>query len=323
MALEKLLRSHWKSECSDPKDRIYAFLGISSLKNSTHPGLKVDYSQSTSEVYRGATRAIIEETGELNVLFLVTEAGTHAVTKTYRARQPFLPSWVPDWNVHRRTAFSLISTHSHSKTSGNAKAKFEFSEDGTRLNVSGVGISSLEDCARRFEMAQMRLKDIMELFLGWRRSILEFRPWCGVEANSRLRKLYAMLNANTPEGTWPVTEADWSRRESTALLPGPVDSALPEQEKQFLRTTYQFCMGRRLFYFEDLGPSSQGGFNIGLCPNEGTEGDLLSVIQGCSMPIILHPVDEHFLVIGEAYVPDYMMGEAMEGIPQLQILTLY
>jgi tetratricopeptide (TPR) repeat protein len=324
MPLEELLRSHWLSECSDPKDRIYALLGISSLRKSTHPGLKVDYSQSTSEVYRGATRAIVEETGRLDVLCLVTEAGTHAVTKTYRARQPFLPSWVPDWNVHRRTAFSLISTHPHSKASGNAKAEFGFSGDGTRLNVTGLGISSLEYCAQRFEMAQMRLKDIMKLFLGWRKSTLDYsRPWRGGGVNSWLKKFYSMLNTNEPEDTWPVTDADWSRWESTSLLPGPVDSALSEQEKQFLRTTYQFCVGRRLFYFKDPGPSSLGCFNIGLCPNEATEGDLLCVIPGCPMPIILHPVDEHFLVVGEAYVPDYMMGEAMEGKPQLQIFTLH
>ncbi|KAH7346049.1 heterokaryon incompatibility protein-domain-containing protein [Pyrenochaeta sp. MPI-SDFR-AT-0127] len=323
MPLEELLRAHWSSECSDPKDRIYALLGISSLKNSTHLGLKVDYSKSTSEVYRGATKAIIEETGRLGVLCLVTEAGTHAVTKTYRARQPFLPSWVPDWNVHRRTAISLARTNPLSKISENARAKFEFSSDGTCLDVTGLGISSLEHCGKRFEMVQMRLKDIMTLFLGWRQSIVDYsRPSRRGGPDIWLRKFYSMLNPDKPD-TWLVTEADWARWELTSVLPGPVDSALSEREKQFLRTTYQFCVGRRLCYLKDSGPGSLDGYNLGLCPNEATEGDLLCAVLGCPVPIILHPVDEHFLVVGEAYVPDYMSGEAMEGNPPLQIFTLH
>lgn len=40
-------------------------------------------------------------------------------------------------------------------------------------------------------------------------------------------------------------------------------------------------------------------------------GDLICVLLGCAMPVVLHPVGDHFEVRGEIYVPGVMNGESM------------
>ena len=40
--LLELLSRHQNAECTDPRDRFFALLGLSSLENTTHPGLRLD-----------------------------------------------------------------------------------------------------------------------------------------------------------------------------------------------------------------------------------------------------------------------------------------
>ena len=66
---------------------------------------------------------------------------------------------------------------------------------------------------------------------------------------------------------------------------------------------------------------------MGLCPRETAQGDFLCVLLGCNLPVVLRRQDEHYVLIGEAYVPGYMQGEAMasikEGKRQTKIFTIY
>jgi hypothetical protein len=43
-------------------------------------------------------------------------------------------------------------------------------------------------------------------------------------------------------------------------------------------------------------------------------GDLVCLILGCAAPIVLRPVENHYKVLGEAYVPGIMYGEAIHLI---------
>ncbi|KAM7185483.1 hypothetical protein V8F33_012370 [Rhypophila sp. PSN 637] len=97
---------------------------------------------------------------------------------------------------------------------------------------------------------------------------------------------------------------------------------LSEQEKWYQMWLYYLCAGRRLFFFKDPRTGHTGEMNIGLCPKEAEKGDVVCVILGCSVPIVLRPVDDHFVVVGEALVLDFMQGEALEGTPALKTFTL-
>ena len=51
---------------------------------------------------------------------------------------------------------------------------------------------------------------------------------------------------------------------------------------------------------------------IGLAPYAAQKGDLVCVMYGCSLPLILRKTGEHYRFIGEAYLDDFMDGEAID-----------
>lgn len=53
---------------------------------------------------------------------------------------------------------------------------------------------------------------------------------------------------------------------------------------------------------------------IRLVPKRAQEEDLISIFLGCSVPIILRPVGNHYTLIGEAYIHGIMKGKVMEKL---------
>jgi hypothetical protein len=51
---------------------------------------------------------------------------------------------------------------------------------------------------------------------------------------------------------------------------------------------------------------------IGLAPYGAQKGDLVCVMYGCSVPLVLRKTGEHYRFIGEAYLDDFMDGEAVD-----------
>jgi hypothetical protein len=84
--------------CTDPRDKIYALLGLASIdKNMPLP--KPDYSKSVSEVYCATARAIIQYTRDLTILCL---------PKSYKGLiEHHLPFWCPDWTTQPDEVYVL------------------------------------------------------------------------------------------------------------------------------------------------------------------------------------------------------------------------
>jgi len=80
---------------------------------------------------------------------------------------------------------------------------------------------------------------------------------------------------------------------------------LPKKEHSTsLKEFDNVCIGRSTI-------ASTGG--IGLVPERAQEENLISKFLGCSVPIILRPVGNHYTLIDEAYIHG-MEGEAVEGL---------
>lgn len=89
-ACREVLKYSRDCQILDPKDRVYGILGL--LK----PGLiKVKYELDVQEIYRSFTQAVIEDSGNLDILNL---CGT-------KHTLPGLPSWVPDFNARRSSCY--------------------------------------------------------------------------------------------------------------------------------------------------------------------------------------------------------------------------
>ena len=93
-AFEELLSTFRRRLAGDPRDKVFALLGISTLEYKLNsPLLRPDYEKSTLEVFRDTTRGFIEAesaySGALNILL---GAVPHSNESGW-------PSWVPDWRI--------------------------------------------------------------------------------------------------------------------------------------------------------------------------------------------------------------------------------
>ncbi|KXT11517.1 hypothetical protein AC579_8514 [Pseudocercospora musae] len=107
--LINVLRRSVGSKCSDQRDYIYAFIGMSTAPKASkssgrpdHP-LRIDYSRSAGEVFRDVALYLIMRERDLSVLYLdATYAADVDGTR--------LPSWVPDWRQPTQPMM-IILTH--------------------------------------------------------------------------------------------------------------------------------------------------------------------------------------------------------------------
>lgn len=116
-----LLENHRLARATDPRDKIYAFLGIhEELTGNWIHGIASDYRVTTRDAYVEAATRIIQYTSSLDVLG-VAGLGNKDV--------PGLPSWVPDWSAR-----ALVSPLSYKTL------------DGTYLyNFNAAGVTSCDD----------------------------------------------------------------------------------------------------------------------------------------------------------------------------------
>src|SRR5664279_2707458 len=84
MTLENALADFRPQQCSDPKDKIFAFLGVA----FPCQGIWVDYNASKSVVYTASVKALFR-LNENPLLFVETPRRSLLSSE--------LPSWVPDW----------------------------------------------------------------------------------------------------------------------------------------------------------------------------------------------------------------------------------
>jgi hypothetical protein len=86
--LYNLLCQFWLQETSDPRDKIYALVGLSTTRNDSH--FVIDYSASVRQVFTDAAKYILKSSQRLDV-----------ICSTTRTVDEFgLPSWVPNWNIN-------------------------------------------------------------------------------------------------------------------------------------------------------------------------------------------------------------------------------
>lgn len=318
-SLPQLLHAYRVSECTDPRDRVFALLGLSNLSASGHPGLQIDYSRSISEVYRGAAQAIIEETRGLDILCCVSEASVDPDTGNYRARQPDLPSWAPDWNTCRGVFVTLASAYPDAKASNNSRPQVKFSSDGNVMTARGYALASIDSCSKRFEVTCRRVRDIIPILLSWRLQTADrISPLFHQGGDQEMIQFYRLIGSlqsysevREDATLWTPWQAAFSSQNSAEAY------ELSASEKAYVWGAYQFCAGRRVFYFRE---DRTGYTKIGLCPNDAKEGDLLCILLGCKYPIILHPQDNYYTVVGEALVLEYIAGVALDG--QLQSFAI-
>jgi len=127
-----LLQRMRKQQCREPRDHIYGVLGMTDLSESSNGGLLIDYSKPIDLVFRDATKAIIEETGRLDIICSAQRTPTATVGGP--AWKGKLPSWTPDWSEKSVTSIPLVQETDYI----NLQACGQYTQAIYKFNPSGA-----------------------------------------------------------------------------------------------------------------------------------------------------------------------------------------
>jgi hypothetical protein len=144
-----LLDLYFRLEASDPRDQIYALIGLAKAKGVIIP----DYSKPVKCVFEDFARKMIYQQRDLRII-LHAGVGIPRETNLYK-----LPSWVPDWSYilrsHPKTPASLFgaskTARMYYRAAGKTKAIFHLSVDCTSLCIKGTAYDRISHLARIFD----------------------------------------------------------------------------------------------------------------------------------------------------------------------------
>lgn len=130
-------------EATDPRDKIFALLGLISGDVSAL-GIQADYRAAAQDVFRHATGRLLENSKNLDALGLCYPYKTRTVHE--------LPSWVPDWGSTAFLAHPMMEDSKRRPRSTHASkphsAQVSWDEGGNTLIIDGHSQGTIAHLSR-------------------------------------------------------------------------------------------------------------------------------------------------------------------------------
>jgi hypothetical protein len=337
-------------KCTDPRDKVYALLGLPSVNKSILFPIP-DYGKSVSTVYCETARAIIQYERALDILCLAHSDSDET--------QHGLPSWAPYWTRQPSVVplFGLgYRAYKASRESVVDSPEFKFQLKRGEITARNVirdaskGVKTLDETegklSGQFSHTHPPPENIYTL------------PLKGAEVDVLEAVGRSITDAALSSGEWRNIVREWDNM---------IDSDRNQLRPPWLqRRVFDFCCtllkGRAatpaepgvnwlevlfekyLLWSGRLGPESPflriqlmaqlGDIDklikanipgwkfattakdmMSMVPNRAREGDVIAILFGADVPFVLRPVPgnaSQFLQIGNAYVDGIMNGELME-----------
>ncbi|KAI1073928.1 HET-domain-containing protein [Whalleya microplaca] len=328
-------------ECGDPRDRIFALLGIASDREELQrKGVYPDYRKSCQEVYTLATAVMLQQ-GHLTLLSLVQ----------YPKIQNSLPSWVPDWS---RSATNPLQTpkddhitmepefHASGNIRGFQHIVFNMQDsDIQTLSLSGYvydDIYEIGSFPRRqsskevpiletFSWPREWLVEILRLTYQTKHNFPTFDERLQAVARTLVGGVVFVGSQQTARvGDSRFDEAAFLLRRSMNLIKDRYIKseaqeflANKELQKKFQRMSQENTLLPARIQNEIIGKSlgrlpfitSKG--HLGLSQEYIRKGDHVVIIRGAQVPYILRQKPRRaYRLVSEAYVDGIMDGEVAQ-----------
>lgn len=302
----------------DPRDRVFAIASLvrrfGRLSVASHGLLAPDYEKSAVAVFRDATRAIVNEAGDLSYL----NDGLHDVTTVLGAT---CPSWVLPWNTKKnpwKHAWPFAHLFSADQNLPAQIIKPEVSADV--LSLAGMKVdhivASSEPICSAFTMRGRYGMDVDGILKRLREHEKEHSRPCHETGMQDWK--WALLAGRSFEGE-PATEDDvqvWddlvSYIDVERSVPPMVYDVQPSRHVYRI-ARYQAAM--------DAACNNRRGFSTA----RGHSGmgdqllqplDVVAILFGCRHPVILRLCTgnqkDHYRFVGVCYVAGIMHGEYVQ-----------
>ncbi|KAK0635989.1 hypothetical protein B0T17DRAFT_517818 [Bombardia bombarda] len=309
-----LLQSRRGLGATDPRDIIYANLGIANDREMVGQFIRVDYGKSVVEVYGDVARYILAHQRPgygLEVLMGVAEEMPAA------ERAEGLRSWTPDWRFPAPYRTEMYKDKRMSRVKGMQARRVVVEEPEMVLGVLGVcvdtvgslsmplPVSETVDLENRMELPRI-MADIAALYqkgggVWWSGDSFGQYPHISVRGREKESKGLCRAYADGWAAFLRDTDKNGHSPQEIALVKGFISWLDQQVEKQrifvgadsdgLMRVLYDYMHpvvpssaldGRRL-----VGTSS-GRF--GVVPAQARKGDVVVDLLGCETPVLLRSV---------------------------------
>ena len=324
--LSQIIRDCRYSKASDPRDKIYGLLGLTRWSRSGQalpPGLQPDYSKSVCNCMLTATRVMIEEDRNLDILSDSLLSADRGQGSEYE----FWPSWLPIWCKSDDLQSLTPLNNSYQAHNGRTLSVDRLTtccNPGT-LTLDGYVVDAVKRAIPVADDCFSKLASIPADFQSLQNAVAALTPLAA-------HVLVSLLLTSTYHGQ-RITEdvkimnvlADCLMRSSDTLAyPSPNESnngapsakddsvsiGILENVMNDMRMTIR---GRHLF-------TTKYG-RIGLGPKSLREDDVVVVLFGGKWPFVLREQEDHYIIIGHSYVHGIMHGEAVRDMETSNVLV--
>ncbi|KAI4266436.1 MAG: hypothetical protein L6R38_008741 [Xanthoria sp. 2 TBL-2021] len=348
-----LLAANRVREATDPRDRVYAIMGIAADKQLSTT-LGVDYSLSTEQVFEDTARYLIGRKASIEVLY--EAGGPKNLTR--------LPSWAPDWIIGPQS--SLRGYEDVYNASGRSTSLMEFDESGRRLHVRGFVVDEIQELGtilvwseRPSSMTDDKPWHRISEFLEESTSMIQglgdhYTPKGGSTAEAFWRTLIGnktFKDKSTPRAwkysklfdafqrrcqTWYSSPPEirtflavrayavswWDTADEP--LSGSREPRLTddigyldyiEQRLRLASECFPYQQSLEQVLWGRLFGTTLGGY-MGLLPLNSQRGDRIAVIAGSNVPFVIRKGaddEDAFRLIGDCYVHGMMSGEMVDS----------
>jgi hypothetical protein len=303
MSLHYLIYLTRDSDASDPRDKIYALLGLSSAPNLEE--YMPDYSLSTERVSMNTVVQLIQTEKNLRPLL------------RWQSHSSKLPSWCPQLTLARQDR--------------DAPVPLVDPPDPQLYAASGSKI--LPDLGSLVHENYIRLRGIKFDIItttkcGWGEILhnplhekgVPTLPGYDIRRHlSRSMPLWRILIANKdiidgskvpPPEDYSGTYLDWWRQTPKESRGNKFDYGLSQRSESVM---YKRCLFTTKSGFLGIGPYGHDRWSPSSSDYTNTRpGDLVVILFGSEVPFVLRPVGRFFEYVGECYVGGIMDGEFME-----------
>lgn len=132
-SLMKLLISFRKCQATDPRDKVYALLGLAN-DEGVHEMVPIDYAKSVEAVYLDCAKFLVWNGDGMEMLL---QAGI-SQTRDGNGGKLSMPSWVPNWSQEMYPYMNRPLEED--RAAGETKPDMEIQLDGIGLGVKGIRI---------------------------------------------------------------------------------------------------------------------------------------------------------------------------------------
>lgn len=297
-----LLQRSRRFEATEPKDRIFAVLGLPTVESAPDKGLlflEPDYTLSVFQLYLKVARRVIERERNLGLLSAVQHGPSIGEG---------LPTWVPRWDRFSINILAAVDGRSHAAAAGLPEHNVEFTPkrlgslmtQGLELDtiVHATDTMSEEDFRNSASFSNLWIRRARGIFGQPNQSHLEALCWTMTAG-----KDWADEPIQDTAGHWSDFAAWWVQVSDKTPNSSILSAAQAGTAERFV-VAASGCWDRRLFV-------TRKGY-LGLGPEALREQDLVCILAGGPVPYVLRKVDQHYQFVGESYVYGMMKDEAAQ-----------